>query len=756
MEKIFLISILILTILTIILFQNFLKLTGFFVGFGEPKNATWWNTSWHYRIEIKVNSSIEIRNWPVEIYLNFSEYLPEGLHFDNNSIRVIEYDLNGNILYEVPSQFDEGEGYSPTNAVGTLVFLLNGSTLEQRRFFVYYDALENGEKELKTYPSSLSYNFDGEKIQVNTSYFKIFIDTNRGQNLSGIYRVEDNYENVIVYAPETQRPVEYLNYFNETDLSFDLRFNATFIEGPIRLTILQKGYEFEIGNISNKTNETMVIKKYYIYDKAGPQAQGSFIKIEQSVKNLASYPIVRNSSGAGALAFDVGRTFSSGSINLYDLNSTDPFSWVWVTGIGGEMVGIINLEENGTSNFYATYNSNLQRVGIELNSTLIETAGKIRELSLVYFGTGGGLATTEFLNIKEGLMGLNVEISEPEILKVIIYPSTNATIYNRNETILIKAEIEDFYNVSFEVNATLSNDDGFTLKLYDDGTHGDEVANDKIFTNFFTLSNSSNLGLWKINFTVYDQYGNLLNSTLHTFTVTDKLWVEVNVKTKKVIVGSLVLANVSVKNYRNDTFVHASLNCSFDSQEVLNLTDYNNGTYELNFTAPSEIGTYNLTCDASKDGNFGQGFDFFETQASQTYFSIQTIPSNQTLDNVTYQKGQNFSIEVKVKNVGEATGYAVNISLSLPSNWFSNSTFESCEDMNPNQECVKSFEIYVPEASEPNVYYLNISTIWQNPDYSLNQNETAFNVTILSNPLLEVLEDSISGYGKDGKNFLSF
>ena len=266
--------VLVLTILFVSIFAAYflsgMGITGMFIGFGQPMAAEWWNTSWQYRVKLEINSTQYSRtDWPIEHDMNFTDLIPSGT-FDDNSTRVIEYDQSGNVLYELPSQFDKGNNYdASTNAVGTLVFLMNGTTNSNsnRTFFVYYDTVENGAKVFPNYDSSeLNHSCGGQKLTVNNTYVRLFIDTNRGENTSGLYRAEDLYENVIVNALVSKRTVEYLEYFNGShNLTFNLINNASCTDGVVRVTITQVGDEVIIGEPSQKTNEGNITKKYYIY-----------------------------------------------------------------------------------------------------------------------------------------------------------------------------------------------------------------------------------------------------------------------------------------------------------------------------------------------------------------------------------------------------------------------------------------------------------------------------------------------------------
>jgi uncharacterized membrane protein len=739
------------------------KLSGFFVGFGQPAGEfEWWNVSWHYRFKIEINSTFyDTTDWPIELFINFTNLLPYGT-FDENSIRVFEYGQNGKILYEVPSQFEKEDDFNAlSNAIGTLVFLMNGTTQanSKRIYFVYYDSLENGPKEVVNYPINIQYSWDGQIVNVTNTLLNIYIDTNRGENTSGIYHVQDLGGTVVITASPSDRTAEYLHYFNgTTNLTFDLRNNASFFAGPVRLIIKQVGGEVVFGNPEQKTNEGRIIKKYYIYNKAGPQQYGTFIKISQAFKNTASYEIERSSTPAGALALDLDRTLSSGYIYTLESNPYDPYSWVWGSGYGGEMVGLINLEENGTQNYFATNSSSYGRIGIQLNQTTIPSNSQIKQTSLIYFAaTPGG--SDEFLAIKNRFSNpINITQSLPERWYVAISPSTNATIYNRNETVLVKGNVslDDPYNLTKYMNATFdmgtsSPSDDQTIILYDDGTHGDDIANDKVFTNIFSIPNDAFVGTWKINFTAYTENLELLNSTIYEFNVTDILNVSVNIINKKPIVGSLVVANLYVKNFRQDSWISgATINCTYDSNVVINKVDYNNGTYSVNFTAPYEEGTFVLACNATKDGNFGNASDEFTVEPGKSNISITVQPSNPFVYNVSLYENDSFVIVANASNFGNGTAYSVNISLELLEGWSANKTEEECGDIGKNEFCVKGFNITVPNATVPGNYYINVTATWRNPDDTISSNKTQVNVTVQPNPKIDVKELKVAGEVGDG------
>jgi uncharacterized membrane protein len=721
----------------------------------------WWNVSWNYRVKLEINSTQYARdNWTAEIDMNFTELLSGASRlFDINSTRVIEYSQSGSVLQEVKSQFDAREDFNASsNAVGTLVLLMNGTTPanSKRIFYVYYD--KGNEKPASNYSSSIVYGYSEKIINVNNTFLRLYIDTNKAENTSGLYRVLDKYNNVIFTVSGTNRTAEYTEYFNGTNnLTFNLINNFTITNGPVRLTIKQTGDETVFGNPVSKTNEARLTKKYYIYDLAGTQQKGTFIKIIQTVANNASYEINRNSTPAGALAFDLNRTLSSGYIASKDYNSSDPYSWAWGSGSGGEIVGVVNLNETGTSNFYA--NANNERIGISLGNTSMASGYSITQSSLVYFGTGGTDATTEFSNIKNRFATpMNVSQSSPESLYINITAFTDSYIYNRNETVLITGNVTvgDPYNITKYMNATIDMGtadagDDQTIMLYDDGTHNDTTTGDKVFTNVFEIANNATIGTWAINFTAYKNSSSFINSTILNFNVTGTLDVNIVISNPTGLANRIIVANIYVKNYRQNAWIaRAAVNCTYNSAEVVNKTDYINGTYTVNFTAPESEGTYSLYCNATKNGNFGNSSNTFTTETAKTSVIIISVPSNATITNITLYSNETFSILANASNTGSGTAYSANISLELLAGWSSGIAL-ACGNINMTGYCVKSFNITVPGNTTPGTYTVNASIAWTNPDGTSEENRTAITVNVTSNPKLDVMETAVSGQAIDGR-----
>lgn len=716
----------------------------------------WWNSSWHYRVKLEINATSYNRlDWPIEKELNFTKLLEESGNlgtFDINSTRVIEYDFQGNFLDEVKSQFDINDDFNATNnAIGTLVFLMNGSTPanQKRLYYVYFDILENGQKQARTYSTDLVYYWNGYQLNVNSSWMAYYIDTNRSENTSGLYRVYGlTAQQNIFNIPSAQKSAEYIQYMNQThNFTFNLRENMTFkYIGPIRIVVEQKGNE-TVWNDTNTITEGFITKRYVFY------SNNKWIRVEQNYTNLGSSSISRESTPAGALALDAKRAFTSYSYG--DAGRPNNLRWA---GFAGVITAYIHINQSGTTNFGPMNSTIYERIGIHLNNTTIPPGGSIAELAAIYFNdtetdiTGARDLTDRLLQ------PVSISRESGERIPLIIDVITDFDFYNLGETILITANnTYDPYNLTALMNATLDmgttdTSDDQTIILYNDGTHNDTTANDTYFTNTFNITASDNPNLWNITVKVYSNESSFLNQSTKTVNVTNIYNVSIDILTPVVFVNDPVNALIYVRNFRKDTWIAgANISCYINTNPITNQTvDYNNGTYSLSFNAPSDYGIYNLNCTASKFNNTGIDLKSFTAEALTTNMTILAQPSNYTSYNITFYVNESFEALVTTNNYGNGTAYSTNITLTLPQNWVANTTIANCGDISFNSSCSKGFLITISNNTPSGNYLVNISTQWRNPDNSTDSNTTSINVTVLSNVILNVPESSMSSIVRSG------
>ncbi len=723
------------------------------MGFVKAQDE-WWNSTWHYRVKIEINSTdFDRLNWPIEKEINFTQILIQnGFNgsFDINSTRLFEYSQNGKLLYELPSQFDPKDDFNATNnAIGTLAFIMNGTTqaYQKRVFYVYFDILEYGQKTRPNYTSDLSYFWDGQKLNVNSSFMAYYLDVDRAENTSGIYGVYGlTAEQFIFNRPSSsEKSVEYVQYSNATHIfNFDLKNNSIIKHiGPARIVFEQKGNEF-VWNTSTQT-EGYLIKRYIFY------ANNKWMKIEQEYVNLGSSTIIRNSTPAGALTLDALRAFGAGYSHSYMDSRT-----VWAA-TSGMITAFINMNSSH-QNYYSFDAENDGRIGIQLNSTTINPGERLFQATALYFN--------ETENDLPGVSDLSQRLQTPEQINVsngesfgvIIDALTDFDFYNLGETILLQGNnTVDPYNLTTYMNATLdlgtiNQADDETIILYNDGTHNDSISGDSYYTNTFYISPYHQTSLWNITIKAYSIDGILLNQSIKMINITNIYNVSVNITTPVVFNGYPVNALIYVRNFRQDKWISgANISCFVDGNPTPNQTfDYGNGTYVLNFNAPLDANYYTLSCQAEKLNNTGIGNSNFMVEDLQTKMNIFVWPENYTATNITWFNNETFIIKANATNIANGTAYEANFTWQLPHGWTSNESLSSCGNIGFGQTCYKDFLITIKNGTSPRNYLINVTINWRNPDNSTNSNTTSVNITVLPNIIINVVEDSLFSYAPSG------
>ena len=751
-----------IAIIMLIIINNYFSLTS-----SQEYDEHWYNSSWHYRIKITVNTSDYNRtDWPIEVPLNFTDLLEQiniSGTFDENSTRVYEVNGSGDILYEMTSQFDKALVYNAqNNAVGEVVFLLNGTVPKEtaKTFYIYYDIEENIKKVYPSYSSELNISWDNEEAIINTSNWIFYLDTERDENTSGLYKLEywqdlsSTYQNLLTPSGAGEKTREFIELTNGSDnFTYDLRQNGTVIDGPVRITFRQEGDETYWNDPDNETGLSHLLKEYRFYYNQNHSW------IITNITNTGASDIYRNSTKASAVAFDTKNAFG-GDYNVY-INSTEP-SWTRGTqlaaGAGG--LGFLNYNQTGTDNFNAsTTDSGVGRIGINLENTTIPSGSAITHTSAMIIHPSNDTADfwEEYKNFL--LFPVNITFGEPERYYVRFNVTTHrnnytwpAEIYNWNESVIVMANITfDPWRLNSTVNATFDNGtattaDDVTIVLYDDGTNQDATAYDSNFTGYFNISNTSSLGLWNISITLFNSDGYVLNESYINVTVLNQYNVDNIVDNPTGLGERNVTTTVKVWNYMNDTgMAGAYINCTYYGQQVdpyTNVSDFGNGTYLVWFNAPLDYGTYTVNCSAYRDGNTGYDWDEFTVESATTELEINHSVRLYNATNVGYADNETFELIINITNMGNSSAYAANFTLTTSPEIESNDTFIDCSNILINRYCTFALNITVLNNTVPGYYYVNSTSEWRNFIGSSGFNNSVINTTInvTSNPILDVVQ----------------
>jgi hypothetical protein len=672
----------------------------------QAQQAEWWNSSWHYRMQAWVyNNGIAREDWPIELNVNFTDVLKsagctEPCTFDEKSVRVVEYNnASGSLTVNttIPSQFDPNFDYlangtynNSTNAVGTVVWILNGSAdgSASRTFFVYFDTIEKiAERKLSgvltnftpNYSTNLSYNESGEEFNLSTGPLFVAVDTDRGNNTSGIYLLKDyiNQSNdggndVLNVSKSPGNPhnqtAEYTRFFNNSSSEytmFNLSGNVAIYSGPVRLVAELSGNETEWGNISNSTCNScqgFLRKRYIFYNDL------RWFKEEQIYTSLN--PVTRGNDGedlpgsliprAGALLFNLTDGYDTGVGNT-ELSSptSEPMSVVCGARLSfGDQyrgIGIVNIEENleVLRATRADLNPVWRGIGISLENTTIQN---LRHTAAVTVDSDPfdepDVFTTLCSNDPDttfpGKIRNNfandafISVSSPELWNVSVKPETqfggvDVDYFNRNETMNVTGlMVNDTHAMNSSMNATLQNSTGSeTISLV--------RINDINFSRSYTFATNAAAGVWNVTLNTSDKNGLVVNQTNKNFTVTDIYPVNItnfsnvtNASSIPILINNTLFPfNLSVHNYRwllgmSGGYGIAGLGASDISctvtgpqplLNVTNLTEPGGGEYALNFMTNSTLGVWNLSCSVNgtnTSGNAGSNATLFITEPPAT------------------------------------------------------------------------------------------------------------------------------------------
>jgi len=730
-----------------------LFLSGFVLA--EPASSStdfeWYNSTWHHRAGFNITADAALTDWPVERSINFTDLLASQNNsgtFDEDSIRVIEYDSNGNVKYEVPYQFDKAGGFNnSTNAAGEIIFKVNGSTTgaESRYYFIYFDSTTHGNKQAVSYQQDYSYGYQSGVFEVNTTRYNITVDTDRANDTSGITDVYDqSIDQNIVEASSGDRAAEYIEYSNSTqNFTFDLRNNASFESGPLRLTVTQQG---PAAFYEGGSNALFLMKEYRFYERAGKPGV-SFVKIRQQITNTGSSSIDLRSPPAGALALDIDRTITNG-VDPATLigNETDPASWQLVQNDGTFIYGgIVNVEESLPGYTAVASTQGRYRLGINLSEYTISPSESIEETAFVSFGR----ETSRFRDIKDiFLKPPSIDPFGAETYTADIEGSTNATTVNRNETIRLFGNATSPYpNITAYVNATL---DMNTTDTGDDTRFSLTQVSDSLWSYNYTLAGDATTGRWTSNVTSFTADRIRLAFNASSFRVSDTYFANLTLNdTVAVETAENLYGNISLTNVRNDTMITgANISCDYGDGPFYPSNEIEPGLYSLNVTAPSPPDNYVLTCNGTRDGNLGQDTAAFTTEVAKVGPNISFIPSETTVDDITQANASNRTFTVNVTNFADGTASNTNITLDPPQNpvtWTLNTTSVNCGDLTPDSFCSSAVELEVPNATAPANYSVNTTAEWKNPDGTVNDTEARFNVTVETNPVVALAEQLVNG-----------
>jgi hypothetical protein len=188
-----------------------------------PADAAWWDKRWAYRLPIKVDAAdVDRTDCPVEMRVNLGSITGD---LNSVSLRLVECKPTGEIIGEVPCQFDGSDKVS-----GNIVFIMSGQTAAKssRYYELYFDAIGGNAPAPTAPPERVSATDDPRGAWVENSRYKALLGK-QGMHLH-VWQVKALGNASVTDPGETSYHGFADSGFDDRDAQFDLKREAN---GPV-------------------------------------------------------------------------------------------------------------------------------------------------------------------------------------------------------------------------------------------------------------------------------------------------------------------------------------------------------------------------------------------------------------------------------------------------------------------------------------------------------------------------------------------
>ncbi|MCK4997074.1 DUF87 domain-containing protein [Candidatus Pacearchaeota archaeon] len=167
--------------------------------------------------------------------------------------------------------------------------------------------------------------------------------------------------------------------------------------------------------------------------------------------------------------------------------------------------------------------------------------------------------------------------------------------------------------------------------------------------------------------------------------------------------------------------------------------------YNVSYS-PDLGGFYNLTFKVNDTSGNVQFSSVLQFEAiALTDVETLLLPGTVSVEDISQISNSTFAMNVTCTNIGRVTAYDSGIEIGLPVNWVENLGFpQSCGDVLSGDNCIRSFNVTVPEKEIPGFFDVLVNCTWTNPDLTDSFRADNTTVTVTSNAILELEENLIS------------
>jgi len=159
---------------------------------------------------------------------------------------------------------------------------------------------------------------------------------------------------------------------------------------------------------------------------------------------------------------------------------------------------------------------------------------------------------------------------------------------------------------------------------------------------------------------------------------------------------------------------------------------------------PNQTGEYVIVIQAKDTKDLTSSSSSFSLTAIGTTNLNAITNLSHVFDNITQINGASLELNITLKNTGQGGAYFSNLSFDLPTNWTYNQSLLDYRNITEGANKTRSVVINVSSGASPGIYAVNLIANWMNPDNSIGQNLTQVSVEIKANPVLEIINSSLS------------
>ncbi|MBI3921216.1 MAG: beta-N-acetylhexosaminidase [Armatimonadetes bacterium] len=303
-----------------------------------PANAPWWNEAWSYRLPIRIDTGDLSRvDCPVELHVNLSG-LPKPL--DPRSVRLVECKPTGEIVGEVPCQFDpDKEG-----AAGNIVFMLRGTTPAKisKSYALYFDA-QGGTETPPVTEKGIAASDKAEGVWVENDHYRILLGK-EGAHLY-VWQVK-SLDNKDVTEPGERDWAGFSDYgTNDRTAEFELTQEA---KGPVmvryrcksKLTGKEKVFNFFTGTSWVEVMLDPPVSFYWDYDRIESFAADSPTPGTAIFSNGHTEPVCKSTEQTHAVGHGTTWCAKTRADGFVLANLTPEVAATHMTGPGGGWGGV--------------------------------------------------------------------------------------------------------------------------------------------------------------------------------------------------------------------------------------------------------------------------------------------------------------------------------------------------------------------------------------------------------------------------------